>query len=183
MTQLQTTLRQLRLSGLLQTLAVRLQEAAAGRLGHGEFLELLLQDERNVRHQRRLARRTNAADFRARKTLAAFDWWFHPTINRQQICELAAGNYLRAGKAILFPGPPGIGKTHWAQALGYEAINPDSEVELPQRTQGAQREGCRAGPPGKNLAWFGTHQTRCPAVRFFAFFAANFGIRVETSLT
>ena len=56
-------------------------------------------------------------------------------------------------------------------------LNPDSEVELPQRTQGAQREGCRAGPPGKNLAWFGTHQTRCPAVRFFAFFAANFGIR------
>jgi hypothetical protein len=56
-------------------------------------------------------------------------------------------------------------------------MNPDSEVELPQRTQGVQREGCRAGPPGKNLAWFGTHQTRCPAVRFFAFFAANFGIR------
>ena len=59
------------------------------------------------------------------------------------------------------------------------SFNPDSEVELPQRTQGAQREGCRAGPPVKNLAWFGTHQTRCPAVRFFAFFAANFGIRAQ----
>ena len=56
---------------------------------------------------------------------------------------------------------------------------PDSEVELPQRTQGAQREGCRAGPPEINLAWFGTHQTRCSAVRFFAFFAANFGFRDE----
>ena len=44
MTQLQTTLRQLRLSGLMQTLDVRLQEAAAGRLGHGEFLELIFQD-------------------------------------------------------------------------------------------------------------------------------------------
>ena len=45
MSQIETTLRQLRLSGLLQTLGVRLQEAAAGRLGHGEFLELILQDE------------------------------------------------------------------------------------------------------------------------------------------
>ena len=90
MTQLQTTLRQLRLSGLLQTLDVRLQEAAAGRLAHGEFLELIFQDELNVRHQRMLARRTKAADFRALKTLEDFDWQFSPTINRKQIFELAA---------------------------------------------------------------------------------------------
>ena len=64
MIQLQTTLRQLRLSGLMQTLDVRLQEAAGARLGHGEFLELILQDELNVRHQRMLARRTKAAEFR-----------------------------------------------------------------------------------------------------------------------
>ena len=41
---LQTTLKQLRLSGLAQTLEVRLQEAAGNRLSHGEFLELILQD-------------------------------------------------------------------------------------------------------------------------------------------
>ena len=52
MNPLENTLRQLRLSGLLQSLGVRLQEAAAKRLGHGEFLELILQDELNVRHQR-----------------------------------------------------------------------------------------------------------------------------------
>ena len=128
MTQLQTTLRQLRLSGLLQTLDVRLQEAAAGRLGHGEFLELICQDELNVRHQRMLARRTKAADFRTLKTLEDFDWQFNPTINRKQIFELATGNYLRDGKDILFLGPPGIGKTHLAQALGYEAIKQGKEV-------------------------------------------------------
>src|SRR6188768_2269130 len=122
MSQIHATLRQLRLSGLLQTLDVRLQEAAAGRLGHGEVLELIFQDELNVRHQRMLARRTKAADFRALKTLEDFDWQFNPTINRKQIFELAAGSYLREGKDILFLGPPGIGKTHLAQALGYEAI-------------------------------------------------------------
>ena len=48
-----TTLRQLRLSGLGKTIEVRLQEAAANRLTHLEFLELILQDELSVRHQRR----------------------------------------------------------------------------------------------------------------------------------
>src|SRR5207253_5848066 len=107
MTQLQTTLRQLRLSGLMQTLDVRLQEAATARLGHGEFLELIFQDELNVRHQRMLARRTKAADFRALKTLEDFDWQFNPSINRKQVFELATGTYLSQGKDILLLGPPG----------------------------------------------------------------------------
>ncbi len=106
MTELKATLRQLRLSGLMQTLEVRLQEAAANRLAHAEFLELILEDELNVRQQRLLARRTKAAEFRALKSLEDFDWPFNPSINRKQIFELAAGNYLREGKDILFLGPP-----------------------------------------------------------------------------
>lgn len=119
---LQNTLRQLRLSGLAGTLEVRLQEAAAGGLGHTEFLELILQDELNVRAQRQLERRTKAADFKGLKTLEDFDWRFNPSIKRQQIFELAAGQYLRQNKDVLFLGPPGVGKSHLAQALGYEAI-------------------------------------------------------------
>ncbi len=128
MTQIETTLRQLRLSGLAQTLPVRLQEAAAARLGHGEFLELILQDELNVRHQRMLARRTKAADFRGLKSLEDFDWQFNPSISRKQIFELAAGQYQRDAKDVLFLGPPGVGKTHLAQALGYEAIKQGKDV-------------------------------------------------------
>lgn len=128
MTQIQTALRQLRLSGLAETLSVRLQEATAARLGHGEFLELILQDELNVRHQRMLARRTKAADFRALKSLEDFDWQFNPSISRKQIFDLAAGQYLRQSKDVLFLGPPGVGKTHLAQALGYEAIKQGKDV-------------------------------------------------------
>ena len=57
---LHKTLRQLRLSGLAQSLEVRLQEAAGHQLSHGEFLELILQDELLVRNQRQIERRVRA---------------------------------------------------------------------------------------------------------------------------
>jgi hypothetical protein len=72
-TNIESTLKQLRLSGLAASLSARLQEAAANRLTHGEFLELILQDELNVRQQRRLARRTQAAGFHGLKPLDDFD--------------------------------------------------------------------------------------------------------------
>ncbi len=125
---LDQSLRQLRLSGLLQTLPVRLQEAAASRLSHAEFLELICQDELSVRQERVLKRRTKAADFRHLKTLEDFDWHFNHTINRKPIYELATGSFIRKSTDVFFVGPPGVGKTHLAQAIGYEAIKMNFHV-------------------------------------------------------
>jgi len=61
---LQNTLKALRLSGMLQTLDVRLQEAAGNQLNHAEFLELILQDEMLVRKERQIKRGIKAAGFR-----------------------------------------------------------------------------------------------------------------------
>jgi len=127
-TNLESTLKQLRLSGLAQSLPVRLQEAAANRLSHGEFLELILQDELNVRHQRLLSRRTQAADFHALKPLEDFDWSFNSSIHKKEIFDLGTCNFIREGKDVLFLGPPGVGKTALAQALGYEAIKAGFQV-------------------------------------------------------
>jgi DNA replication protein DnaC len=119
---LQKALRKLRLSGLAESLDVRLQEAAGNGLNHAEFLELILQDELAVRADRLLGRRVKAAAFREPKTLEDFDWQFNPSIKRKQIFELATGKFVRQAKDVLFLGPPGTGKSHLAQALGYQAI-------------------------------------------------------------
>ncbi len=119
---MQTTLRMLRLSGLAQTLEVRLQEAAGNGLNHLEFLELVLQDELAVRADRRRNRRIQAASFRDAKTLEDFDFTFNTSIKRKQIFELATCKFIDQARDALFLGPPGTGKSHLAQAIGYQAI-------------------------------------------------------------
>lgn len=119
---LESTLKQLRLSGLATTLSVRLQEAVASRLTHAEFLALILQDELNLRQQRKLATRTRAAGFHSMKTLEDFDWNFNPRIPKKDIYELATCQFIREARCALFLGQPGLGKTHLCQAIGYEAI-------------------------------------------------------------
>lgn len=119
---LQSALHQLRLSGLAQSLEVRLQEAAGHQLNHLEFLELILQDELLVRQQRQIERRVKAADFRELKPLDEFDFVFNPSIKRAQIFELATCRFLHEAKDVLLVGPPGTGKSFLAQAIGYQAI-------------------------------------------------------------
>ena len=119
---IQTALRQLRLSGMLQSLDVRLQEAASNALTHAEFLELVLQDELLVRKDRQMQRHLKAAQFRELKTLEDFDWQFNPSIKKKQVYELASGRFIRENCDCLWLGPPGTGKSHLCQAIGYQAI-------------------------------------------------------------
>jgi DNA replication protein DnaC len=120
--------RKLRLSGLLSSLELRLQEARTHQLPHEQFLELAFQDELNVRQQRVIEKRTKAAGFRDHKTLEDFDWTFNPSISRQHMYDLAAGQFIRQRRDILLVGPPGLGKSHLAQAIGYHLIKAGFQV-------------------------------------------------------
>lgn len=119
---LQNTLKKLRLSGLAETLEVRLHEARSNSLNHLEFLELILQDELLVRDQRKIARRVKGAAFRDLKSLEEFDWGFNPTIKKNQIYELSTGRFIKERRDVLFCSPPGTGKSHLVQGIGYHLI-------------------------------------------------------------
>jgi DNA replication protein DnaC len=119
---LQSALAQLRLSGLAQSLDVRLQEAAGHQLNHAEFLELVLQDELLVRLQRQIDKRVKNAEFKEMKSLDEFDWSFNPSIPKKQIFDLATCRFIRETKDLLLVGPPGVGKSFLVQAIGNQAI-------------------------------------------------------------
>ena len=114
-------LKRLRLSGILDTLSVRNQQAIDGKWTYVEFLARLLEDEVERRAQKQLALRIKRAAINTTKTLEGFDFSFNPAINRQQVLDLAACSYIRQKRNVLICGPTGVGKTHLAQALTHEA--------------------------------------------------------------
>jgi len=119
---LRNMLRRLRLSGMTETLEVRLHEASGNRLSHMEFLELILQDELLVRDERKIGRRVKSASFRDQKSLEDFDWNFNPMIQRKQMYALATGRFVKERRDVLLGSAPGTGKSHLIQAIGYQLI-------------------------------------------------------------
>ena len=119
--QLSPFLKRLRLSGILETLEVRNQQAIDGKWTYVQFLARLLEDEVERRAQKQLALRIRRAAINTTKTLEGFDFSFNPTINRQQVLNLATCTYIRQKRNLLICGPTGVGKTHLAQALTHEA--------------------------------------------------------------
>jgi DNA replication protein DnaC len=118
--QLQANLKRLNLTGLLSTLEIRLLEATSNQLSPLEFLELLVSDEIQTRNDRSIARRVKEAGFRDIKRIEDFDFSFNPSIPKRRIFELASGHLVREKHDLLLTGPPGVGKSHLVQALGYQ---------------------------------------------------------------
>jgi DNA replication protein DnaC len=119
--QLETPLKRLRLSGVLESLDMRTQQAIDGQWSYVEFLSRLLQDEVARREHKQLALRVRRATVNTSKTLEAFDFTFNPTISRQRVLDLASGAYVRDHRNVLLCGPTGVGKSHLAQGLAHEA--------------------------------------------------------------
>lgn len=126
--QLTPHLKHLRLSGILETLDARHRQAVEGKWSYIEFLERLLQDEVERRGQKQLTLRLRRATLASTKTLETFDFTFNPTLNRQQVLALAAGDYIRDKRNAILCGPTGVGKSHLAQALGHEACRRGYDV-------------------------------------------------------
>ncbi len=119
--QLEPRLKRLKLGGMLQTLELRLDQAHQEKLGHLEFLELMLEDEIQRRANKALARRIQRARFEEAQTLSDFEFAFNPKIPAAQIRDLATCGFIERKESVLLVGPVGVGKTHLAQAIGHAA--------------------------------------------------------------
>ena len=123
LSELQTSLRQLRLGGMASVLETRLYQAQAEPMPPLDLLSILVNDELTRRSDRLLLRRRKEAGFRdAHRTLDNFDFAFNPKMNRSLIFDLATARFIEKREDILFLGPGGSGKSHLAQALGHAAI-------------------------------------------------------------
>ena len=98
-------LKQLRLSGILDSLEIRNRQAIDEKMAYTDFLALILQDEIARRSQNRVALAIRRANFRNQKTLEEFDFSFNPSINRALITDLATCRFVQEKVAVLIVGP------------------------------------------------------------------------------
>jgi DNA replication protein DnaC len=118
--ELQRALRQLRCSGMALGLEARLLEAQAEKLVPLDFLSRLVQDELVRRQDRLLERRVKQAGFRdVGKRVDTSDFEFNKKMPRALVFELATASWITQHADALFLGPPGSGKSHLAQAIGF----------------------------------------------------------------
>ena len=128
-------LKQLRLSGILDSLEARNREAIDRKLAFTDFLSLLIHDEVARRENKKLDLRMRRANFRSQKTLEGFDFDRLPNLNRAAIHDLATCRFVDEKVAVLIAGPCGTGKSHLAQALGHAAARQGHDVLFTTQSQ------------------------------------------------
>jgi DNA replication protein DnaC len=120
--ELERALRGLRLSGMIPGLQIRAQQVSQHEMNFMEGLSLLVQDELDRRRSRLLNRRFTHSGLPARKDLKDFDWAYNPKIPKRQILGLATLKFIRDRESAMLIGPPGLGKSHCAQAIGHLGV-------------------------------------------------------------
>ena len=127
---LENYLKALRLPTFLREYEQTARQCGEENKAYEEFLLLLAEREMAAREQNAMARRLREAGFPAEKDLSSFEFTAVPKLNKKRILELARCEYLNKAENIVFVGPPGVGKTHLAVALGREACRRGKRVKF-----------------------------------------------------
>lgn len=121
-------LARLRLSHLAQRLDAALSEAARTEPTYLAFLDQVLSDEIGAKQRKRVTMGIQIAHFPAVKTLETFEFKFQTSVDERLVRELCTGRFIANGENVLLFGPPGVGKTHLAIAMGRAVIEAGSAV-------------------------------------------------------
>ena len=145
--QLRGHLAYLKLTAAAEQLPAALEAAEKAKPGYTQFLHDLLDVEVAATRERRLASRLRLAGFPSTKTLEEFDFTAQPSLDRRLVDELATLRFIEEKANVLAIGPPGVGKTMLAIALGLKAVHAGYRVyyttaaDLVARTSRAALEG------------------------------------------
>lgn len=120
--ELTTLLERMKMEHLLAQLDGVCEQAAVGDADYKTFLTQALETEWRGRYQRGVEGRLKQARLPWIKTLDQFDFEYQPSIDRKQVRELAGLSFVERAQNVVLLGPPGVGKTHLAVALGIKAV-------------------------------------------------------------
>ena len=120
--ELDRKLRLIRVSGFVQALPVRNQEAINNHLAYVEFLELLVEDELARRRDLLFQRRMKQAQLPTPKSLDNFDWSFNTKVPKALIVDLATLRFIPEHGGALILGAAGLGKSHICVSIGVRAV-------------------------------------------------------------
>lgn len=126
--ELSPILKKLRLSGVLQSLELRVRQSVEDDVHPAEFLLRVLHDEIERREGKQLEQRLRRASFEPNKTLENFDFLFNPKVPKARVIDLATCSFISRKENVLLVGQSGVGKSHIAQALGHRACLAGHEV-------------------------------------------------------
>jgi len=118
---LEFQLRALKLAGIINCYRELAEQAATSKLQYEEYLTLLLEEELKGKTQRSLNSKIRKARFPFIKVLEEFDFSFQPGLSEKEIIRLGSLEFIENKGNLVFLGPPGVGKTHLAIALGIKA--------------------------------------------------------------
>lgn len=128
--EIENMLRRLRLPRIRQVFRDKLQAAAVEGISLADLLGNLLEDELSSREESQLRSRVRRAGFPFNKTLEQFDFRRHPELRRQAFQSYLDPSFVKEGHSLVLIGPPGVGKTHLAVAIGMQQALRGADVRF-----------------------------------------------------